>query len=153
MTNEIIVTRAATLEDCRSIRPLVEAHVEYEKSEATVPADWVHKVAPFVASGELVIFVARRGSDVVGYASVTTELSTWTGDVLAHLECLFVAEPHRGAGLGRLLIEAAAEEARTRGLRELRWQTPSWNTSAIRFYDRLGATRETKERFALRLDQ
>jgi ribosomal protein S18 acetylase RimI-like enzyme len=153
MTTAFTVSRAATLDDCRPVRPLVEAHVEYERSRATVPADWAERVAPFVVSGELVILIAHRGSDAVGYASVTTELSTWTGDVLGHLECLFVAEAHRGAGLGRLLIDAAVEEARSRGLRELRWQTPEWNTSAIRFYDRLGATRETKERFALRIAQ
>ena len=153
MTPAFTVSRAATLDDCRPVRPLVEAHVEYERSGATVPVDWAERVAPFVASGELAIFVAHRGSEAVGYASLTTDMSTWTGDLLGHLDCLFVADAHRGAGLGRLLIDAAAEEARSRGLRELRWQTPEWNVSAIRFYDRLGASGETKQRFALRLDR
>ena len=71
------------------------------------------------------------------------------GERFGHLDCLYVAEAQRGAGLGRLLVKAVASSAAARGYRELQWQTPEWNLAAIRFYESLGASRRPKERFTL----
>lgn len=56
-----------------------------------------------------------------------------------HLDCLYLDPPFRGRGLGSRLIAQAATGARHHGLTAVRWQTPSWNTDAIRLYERLGA--------------
>ena len=60
-----------------------------------------------------------------------------------------MAEGHRDGGVGKLLAHAVIELARERGSGELQWQTPAWNSGAIRFYSRLGARQQSKERFTL----
>ena len=104
--------------DLRDIRPLVAAHVAFERSAVAIPTDWAERTARLIAVGHLAVFVA---------------------------------EAHRGGGVGRLLLDAATHQARSRGHRELQWQTPQWNTAAIGFYERLGATHTSKERFTLAL--
>jgi GNAT superfamily N-acetyltransferase len=44
----------------------------------------------------------------------------------------------RGVGVGTLLIEAAAAEARARGCRQIRLTTTNDNLDALRFYQRRG---------------
>jgi ribosomal protein S18 acetylase RimI-like enzyme len=49
-----------------------------------------------------------------------------------------VCAPHRGSGIGRALMEAAIEEARTHGAGELWLEVLVQNTPAIRLYEGLG---------------
>ncbi|GGO70032.1 GNAT family N-acetyltransferase [Nonomuraea cavernae] len=74
---------------------------------------------------------------------------TWRGRLFAHLDCLYVVESHRGAGLGGSLMERIVDLARTLDADELQWQTPHWNSQAIGFYDRLGGTSTVKHRYRL----
>ena len=53
-----------------------------------------------------------------------------------HLTFLWVAEPLRGRGYGRQLLEAAEEEARTQGCRGVHLSTHSFQ--ARPFYERFG---------------
>ncbi|MHA7263738.1 GNAT family N-acetyltransferase [Arthrobacter sp. TMN-37] len=138
-----------TIEECTTIRPLVEAHIKYERSGVILPTDWVDKTIGFIGAGSIIIFVAHTGDEPVGYASITTDIATWKGESFAHLDCLYVADTHRGSGIGRLLIDTVVTEVLTHGYGELHWQTPTWNTRAIQFYERVGATHQPKERFTL----
>jgi ribosomal protein S18 acetylase RimI-like enzyme len=51
---------------------------------------------------------------------------------------LHVAETHRRGGVGRQLVEALAEKARTVGLRTLVCETQTTNVPAMRFYHHVG---------------
>lgn len=53
---------------------------------------------------------------------------------------LFVAPDHRGSGAGRLLMEAAVDYARTRGL-AIAFDVMLKDSAAIRLYERHGAQR------------
>ncbi len=116
-----------------------------------MPEDWEQRIAHHIQSGRLELYVASVLGTPVGYASVTNDVETWAGEQFAHLDCLFVADTRRHSGIGRRLIAAVVEEARRNGNDVLQWQTPAWNEGAIRFYERLGATHHTKERFSLAL--
>ena len=151
MRSPVSITKAITVDEITSIRPLAREHIQYERSVVTVPTDWAETMTYLVADGRVVVLVAWVDSEAIGYASITTEVSTWTAETFAHLDCLYVAEAHRSAGIGRLLVDAAAKEARSQGHQEMQWQTPEWNSAAIRFYERLGATHHAKERFTLAL--
>ena len=48
-----------------------------------------------------------------------------------------------------LLMKAAARYAADHDLGWMEWQTPDWNTGAIRFYERLGAVAKSKFRFSV----
>ena len=59
---------------------------------------------------------------------------TWGG--YAKVEFLWIAEPHRRAGLGRRLLTAAEDEARSRGCALIVLDTHDFQ--APRFYTKLG---------------
>lgn len=147
----VTVTRARTEADCAPVRALAAAHARFERSTTAVPDDWPGRVAGLIAAGRLEVFVASDTGRAVGYASTTTDVSTWTGRPFAHLDCLYVDADRRGDGVGALLLDAVAQHARASGLDELQWQTPAWNTAAIRFYRRTVARSAPKERFTLPL--
>ncbi|HEU4653481.1 MAG TPA: GNAT family N-acetyltransferase [Steroidobacteraceae bacterium] len=95
------------------------------------------------------VWVARIDDELVGYASVAPEFSTWSGSLFWHVDCLYVIAAARGSGIGRRLMDEVREEASRTGVSELQWQTPEWNVDAQRFYSRLGASMQLKARFTL----
>lgn len=87
---------------------------------------------------------ARNASSIVGFVHVL-EI-----DGHAHLEQLSVLPEHGGAGRGRLLVEAAKEEARRRGHGEMTLRTyrdVPWNAP---FYERCGFSESTPDTEFLR---
>ena len=56
------------------------------------------------------------------------------------LEDLFVHPEQRGRGIGRALLLRLAEIAAARECGRFEWAVLDWNTPAIRFYERMGAT-------------
>ena len=93
----------------------------------------------FGASRVFEFLVAELEGRVVGIALYFPVYSTWKGRML-YLDDLVVTEAARGAGIGKLLFDAVIVEARRQGATRLRWQVLDWNTPAIRFYERYGAT-------------
>jgi GNAT superfamily N-acetyltransferase len=83
---------------------------------------------------------ATGGRAVVGMALWYVTFSTWRGRHGIWLEDLFVRPEHRGAGLGRALLQALAAEADRRGYARLEWWVLDWNTPAHGFYRSLGAS-------------
>jgi GNAT superfamily N-acetyltransferase len=80
--------------------------------------------------------VARRGEVVVGLALVAV-YARLTG-VEGRLEDVVVDGSHRGAGVGRALVEAAIEVARARGASHLELTSGPGREAANRLYRRLG---------------
>jgi len=64
------------------------------------------------------------------------------------LEDLFVRPEHRRRGLGRQLLERLAALAVERDCGRFEWSVLDWNTSAIQFYESLGASLLTDWRIA-----
>lgn len=56
---------------------------------------------------------------------------------------LFVAEPHRGRGIGRQLMRAIEAEAKGHGCTTIKWTVAPWNQPGIDFYKNLGARENT----------
>jgi GNAT superfamily N-acetyltransferase len=57
-----------------------------------------------------------------------------------YLKELYVAQAHRRAGTGRLLMEGIHQIASERGCSRVEWTTDTGNTRAQHFYESLGAT-------------
>ena len=85
-------------------------------------------------------WVADRGAAVVGFALFFTNFSTFLGRPGLYLEDLYVQPAHRGAGIGRALLQRLAALAVERGCGRFEWSVLDWNADAIAFYERMGAT-------------
>jgi ribosomal protein S18 acetylase RimI-like enzyme len=99
------------------LRPLFE---EAEDSPAALDA--------YLDAGE--VLVAKAGDRVVGHAQLV--------DGGAELKSLAVEASWRRRGIGRSLVEAAADVARAQGRSALTVSTAAADTGNLRFYQRLG---------------
>ncbi|WP_033351281.1 GNAT family N-acetyltransferase [Kitasatospora aureofaciens] len=144
------VIRPATAADLPAVARLCAAHAAFERAEP-VPADLAARLEPvlFSVHPRAWCLVVDHGGELIGYATYAREFSTWQAVDHVHLDCLFVTEPHRGEGWGRALLTAVRDAAAALGAAELQWQTPDWNTDAVRFYHRAGARGRPKVRFSL----
>jgi GNAT superfamily N-acetyltransferase len=98
----------------------------------------------FIApSDDGMLIGAWRDDELAGYACLYWHFSSTRAIETVLMNDLFVAEAHRGQGIGRALIEASAAVARERGSPHLEWATRPSNETAQRLYDSLGAERST----------
>ncbi|MFC0629212.1 GNAT family N-acetyltransferase [Kribbella deserti] len=95
--------------------------------------------------------VATVDDQPAGFALYYSTYSTIVGRGGIHLEDLYVAPEHRGAGLGRILLAHLAQLAMDRGCARLEWWVLRTNEPALRFYRRLNA-RGLEEIEVMRLD-
>ena len=78
------------------------------------------------------IWVAVVDEKVVGFIGIEIEKEEAT------VEPVIVSKAFRGQGIGRLLVEKAADEAQRRGLRHLNVEPVARNVEAIQFYYDIG---------------
>lgn len=86
------------------------------------------------------VLLAELDGNVVGSAIYLFTYSTFLARPTLYLEDLFVLPAARGQGAGRALLRACAAEAVRHGCGRMDWQVLAWNTPAIAFYERQGAT-------------
>lgn len=84
-------------------------------------------------------FVAEIEGEIVGMALFYYRYSTWKGKTI-HLEDLIVKQEKRGTGAGTALYKEVIKFAKQEGVRRAEWAVLNWNTHAIQFYERSGAT-------------
>jgi len=130
--------------DLPDLHALIRALADYEKlSDQCVSTEADLDKALFGARPAAEALIAReRGktSAAAGFALFFHTFSTFLGRRGLWLEDLFVRPAYRGSGLGRALLTQLAVIARDRGCARFEWSVLDWNTSAIDFYKRLGAT-------------
>lgn len=61
----------------------------------------------------------------------------------------FLKENFRGHGIGEAMVNKMVDYAKVVNANHIEWQTPVFNTRAIKFYNRIGATSKEKIRFTL----
>ncbi len=76
---------------------------------------------------------------IVGIVHYIFHRSTWTTSDYCYLQDLFTAEEARGHGVGRALIEAVYEKAKSAGASRVYWLTHETNTTAQILYDKVAA--------------
>ena len=77
------------------------------------------------------------GGRLCGIAHYLFHRSCWTIGNYCYLQDLFVAEGARNLGLGRALIAAVEERARSAGASRVYWLTQESNAHARALYDKL----------------
>lgn len=144
------VVRAAEPIDALALEPLCAAHAAHERLTYSA-AGHAERIRAALASGQLHGWLLEQGGSAVGYASLTLDFSTLSGQRFAHLDCLYLAPAARNQGGGLALLRAVQAYARLQGCTTLQWQTPDWNHDAMSFYARLGASALSKQRYTLAL--
>ena len=81
--------------------------------------------------------VAERAGVLVGLTHYVFHRSTIMITPTCYLQDLFTASAARGSGIGRALIEAVYDRARTAGGQRVYWQTHETNAVAMRLYDQV----------------
>src|SRR5580704_424643 len=140
--------RRAALADLKEIVRLCADHASYERA-AHDSSGLLDRLAEALFGPEPRLMgwvVEGEAGGLLGYATATVDFSTWSGRSYLHLDCLYLDELLRGRGYGRRLMEIVMGQARRAGHREVQWQTPSWNSEAIGFYERLGGHGSAKVR-------
>jgi len=105
-----------------------------------VEAGYEHFFRSQLPDPEVVILVAERDSEIVGYAYARLEPRDWNNllDACGELHDLFVSDTVRRQGGARLLVDAARERLRQKGAPRLVLHTVSKNGAARRFFASVG---------------
>ncbi len=125
------VLRPAVAADVPAIAACARAAYEkYLPRMDREPAPMIADFAAHVRAGE--VHVLTEGDDLLGYMVAMPRADCFFVDNVA----LFPA--HQGRGLGRLLMDFAADSARRLDLPEVRLYTNVAMTENVAFYERLG---------------
>ena len=133
--------RAATAADVGAVHALMYELAEFEKlthlftGTADGLADALFGTRPAAEA-----LVAEDAGRIVGYALFFHNYSTFLSRRGLYLEDLYVQPSQRGTGLGTAMLRALAAIAVERGCARFEWTVLDWNTPAIGFYEKLGAT-------------
>lgn len=81
--------------------------------------------------------VAVAGGQLIGLVHYLFHANMRLPEGVCYLQDLFTAPEARGTGVGRALIAAVSEMARTRGVHEVYWLTAEDNYAGRMLYDRV----------------
>jgi GNAT superfamily N-acetyltransferase len=136
--------RPATPADVPQILAFIRDLAEYEREPDAVHATEADLLRDGFGSTRrfdcLIAELDHSGATLaVGFALYFHNYSTWRGHAGIHIEDLYVRPEHRGKGIGKALLTRVAAIAVAEGCTRLQWDVLEWNTSAIGFYEQLGA--------------
>ena len=85
------------------------------------------------------VIIAENGGESVGMMTwYTYKIATFSGRRVFYIEDVFIEDGKRGGGIGTALFAEAKRLAEENGCARLEWKCLDWNTSAQKFYDKIG---------------
>jgi ribosomal protein S18 acetylase RimI-like enzyme len=130
--------RQAGVDDAAEIaRLLHDFNTEFDEPTPGVAA-LAERSRRLLAEGEMTVLLA--GDEPAGIALLRFRPSVWTGGPEAHLQELYVVPSLRGRGIGRALLEASIEAARSAGATGIDLNTGETDTAARALYESMGFT-------------
>jgi GNAT superfamily N-acetyltransferase len=126
---------------------LLREFAEYEKLlDSFEVTEERLKIALFGEGKVTDAIVAVDGETPIGYAVFYPNFSTFRGQRGIYLEDIYITKIARGKGVGEMMLKYIAKLAKQRGFERIDFQVLQWNSSAIGFYEKLGAERNDDER-------
>src|SRR5262245_16210774 len=135
-----IEIRGALESDIPLLLQLIRELAEYERL--------LHDVRATVESLRETLFGPKRYAETLlaffdgepaGFAVYFFTYSTFAAKPVLYLEDLFVRPALRGKGIGKCLFTTVMQAAAEEGCARMDWSVLDWNSSAIDFYEKLGA--------------
>lgn len=135
-----MIIRKAREEDMEPVLNLIKELALYEKEpEAVIVTAEDLRRDGFGDDPLFYCYVAVEDGTIVGMALYYYRYSTWKGRTL-HLEDLVVKENQRGTGIGFALYSEIIKTGFDDNVQRIEWNVLNWNTTAIDFYRKSGAT-------------
>ena len=105
----------------------------------------------FCEKPTLYCLVVEYLDEIIGYSTYMKQFSTWDSDFYIYVDCLFMTEKSRSLGIGKKLIDEIKTQAKKMNCDLIQWQTPDFNTEAMKFYKKIGGVSKTKEGYFLKV--
>jgi GNAT superfamily N-acetyltransferase len=136
-----VTIRAPRELDCEAWRPLWNGYNAFygrEGATALDPEITTATWARFFDPQEPVFaLLAECEGKVLGLVHYLYHRSTTRIELTCYLQDLFTAPEARGRGIGRALIEAVYESARSSGIKRVYWHTQYTNAAGRLLYDKV----------------
>jgi GNAT superfamily N-acetyltransferase len=146
-----VVVRRATKADSKEIVELIVGLAKFEHLDPPDSRARVRLVRDIFEKKLAEVFVASKGSTLVGYALYFYTYSSFLGQPTLYLEDIFVRNDSRRTGVGSALFMKCVREAKRHGCGRMEWSVLTWNRKAINFYEGIGARKIDDQRL-FRLD-
>jgi GNAT superfamily N-acetyltransferase len=135
-----MIIRKGIPEDMPEVLALIKELAIFEKEPNAVVVTVEDLVRDGFSENPLFYtFVAEVQNKIIGVALYYYRFSTWKGKTI-HLEDLIVKETNRGTGAGFALYTEIIKQGKKDNVRRIEWNVLDWNTPAIEFYKKSGAT-------------
>ncbi|MEE9350603.1 MAG: GNAT family N-acetyltransferase [Flavobacteriaceae bacterium] len=134
------IIRQGEIKDMGSVIELIQELAAFEKEPDAVEIDMYDLIKEgFTPNPSFKSFVAEMNDEIVGMALFYQRFSTWKGKSI-HLEDLIVQKNKRGLGIGKALYREFLQYAYNQKAKRVEWVVLNWNTDAIAFYEKSGAS-------------
>ncbi|MGI8470324.1 MAG: GNAT family N-acetyltransferase [Pyrinomonadaceae bacterium] len=126
--------------DLAQVVGLLREFAEFEKLSAWCEVSENDlREAIFGAEKFVNCLIAENESSIVGYALFFPVFKSFCGERSMFLEDLYISPAMRGKGFGLKMLREVARIAKRQNCARMDWQALKWNSSAVRFYENLGA--------------
>ena len=153
---EVMAIRKATKADLPALGRLgallLRTHYQFDSNRFMAPggdpeAGYAWFLGTQLAEADVVVLVAERQGDVVGYVYAGLEPQSWKElrEACGFIHDVVVDERGRRTGVATALIEAAADWLRDRGAPRVMLWTAEQNEGAQRLFEHLGFRRTMVE--------
>lgn len=136
MASKEILVRSATPDDLYAVGQLLHDFNREFDDPTPGPDALAKRLGELLAAGDTAVLVA--GDKPEGVAVLRFRLAIWSRGSECYLAELYVVPERRGNGVGRALMEATIEEARSRGADTIELGTEETDAVARRLYESLG---------------
>jgi len=145
MRDDAIVWRAGAA-DVRAVAGLLVEFRDHMGHASPSVASFVSTVGRLISGLDAEFWLAssERGQQAAAVCQLRFRLSVWTAAEDCWLEDLFVRGAARRRGLARALVQRSLERARERGCRRVELDTSEDNNDALRLYESLGFSANSK---------
>lgn len=134
------IIRSADENDTSLILYFIKALALYEKMSDRVIATEKSIYESLFIHKQAEVLLAIENEIPIGFALYYQTYSTFQGKANLFLEDIFIEEPYRHKGYGKIIFSILAQIATERNYTRIDWWCLDWNQRSIEFYQSIGAT-------------